>query len=178
MAPRRRSTKHGRKIANNKMKGGKNWCCSEKEGKTVCNEQGWAPTCLLGNKKYVCDNDDVTSENVTTSCRYEVVTGKNWCCDEGVCNEQGLGLTCLPGKEKFVCPDYVTPNNVNKDEVTKTCRPATTTLVSKTIGTASDNIGTAIKKSGNFVSSIVSFLGGKKSKRRKSNKNRRTNKRK
>ena len=29
MAPRRRSTKRGRKISNKSMRGGKNWCCNE-----------------------------------------------------------------------------------------------------------------------------------------------------
>ena len=123
MAPRRRSTKRARKISNNKMKGGKNWCCNGE----ICKEQGWAPTCSLGNAKYVCD-DNVTFDNVTKNCRQAVVSI--------AANGTGLAL-----------------NEAYKN---------------------SGNAGNA------FVNALPNpfYNGGKKSKRRKSKKNRCTNKRK
>jgi hypothetical protein len=177
MAPRRRSTKRGPKIANNKMKGGQSWCCIGEE----CKEKGSALTCSSESTQYICSESDmVNSDDVTKTgkCTKAVFTGNNWCCDGGKCKEQGLGLTCLPGHDRLVCPVEVK----HSDDVRKTCRPSTATLVANRIGTrigtAADSIGTAIKNSGNTFVNFAASNGGKKSKRRKSKKTRRTNKRK
>ena len=163
MAPRRRSTKRGRKISNKSMRGGKNWCCNRND----CKEQGWAPRCSLGNVKYLCA-DNVTSENVTNLCKPEVFKGENWCCDRGDCKQQGWAPTCSPGNAKYVCADEsVIPQNV-----TTNCRQAGVSI-------AANGTGLALKKTvAAFANGLVQSRGGKKSKRRKSNKNRRTNKRK
>ena len=168
MAPRRRSTKRGPKIANKKMKGGKNWCCNGNE----CKEQGLGLTCLPRNVKYVCD-DNVQSDNVTTFCKQAVFKGKNWCCNENKCKEQGWAPTCSPGNAKYVCD-----NDVQSDKVTTSCRQAVISIAANGTGLA---VKEATKQSGNTLVNGVSLLvspGGKKSKRRKSNKNRRTIKRK
>ena len=166
MAPRRRSTKRARKISNKIMKGGKNWCCNGED----CNEQGWAPTCSPGNTKYLCD-EKVLKENVTSQCNPIVFKGKNWCCNGNDCKEQGWAPTCSPGNAKYVCD-----NDVGSDKVTTTCRQAGVSIAANGTGIA---VKEAIKQSGNtFVNGFSLSNGGKKSKRRKSKKNRRTNKRK
>jgi len=161
MAPRRRSTKRNKKggffnriqsIYNNTKV--QTFCC---ENKTSGSQLGTTTS----NKGTNCDPSDSGQCNVATGKTY-----KFRCFDiKKKMDENG---------NEIVGRDVI--DEAKNDEQCKYVA-GVVGKVGSTVGNVGSTVGTAIKNSGNFASNI-SLFGGKKSKRRKSNKNRRTNKRK